>query len=298
MDLPAQVKIVEVGPRDGLQNESRSLTSEQRVEFINMLEACGLRCIEAGSFVRPDRVPQMAGTEKVISQLDLQGEIHYPVLVPNIKGLEGALACGVREIAVFAAASETFSQKNINCSIEESIQRFTSVVETALQQGIRVRGYISCVMGCPYEGDVSSELVIETANKLIDLGCYEISLGDTIGTGTPLQTFELMEEIQKRIPRQQLAVHFHDTFGQALANIMAALQSGISVIDAAVAGLGGCPYARGASGNVATEDVVYMLNGLGISHGVDLGKLISTGRIICDLLQRPVMSRVNLATQP
>ena len=297
MNLPDQVKIVEVGPRDGLQNEDQRLTSNQRVRFINMLEACGLQNIEAGSFVRPDRVPQMAGTEQVISQLNLEGETHFPVLVPNTKGLEDALACGVKEIAIFAAASETFSQKNINCSIEESIRRFTRVVNTALHQGIRVRGYISCVMGCPYEGNISSNTVIETAIKLIDLGCYEISLGDTIGTGTPLQTFELMEKIQKNIPRQQLAVHFHDTYGQALANIFSALQTGISVIDASVAGLGGCPYARGASGNVATEDVVFMLNGLGIHHGIDLEKLISAGRIICEQLKRPIMSRVNLATQ-
>ena len=297
MNLPDQVKIVEVGPRDGLQNEDQRLTSNQRVRFINMLEACGLQNIEAGSFVRPDRVPQMAGTEQVISQLNLEGETHFPVLVPNTKGLEDALACGVKEIAIFAAASETFSQKNINCSIEESIRRFTRVVKTALHQGIRIRGYISCVMGCPYEGNISSNTVIETAIKLIDLGCYEISLGDTIGTGTPLQTFELMEKIQKNIPRQQLAVHFHDTYGQALANIFSALQTGISVIDASVAGLGGCPYARGASGNVATEDVVFMLNGLGIHHGIDLEKLISAGRIICEQLKRPIMSRVNLATQ-
>ncbi len=297
MNLPDQVKIVEVGPRDGLQNEDQHLTFNQRVRFINMLEACGLQNIEAGSFVRPDRVPQMAGTEQVISQLNLEGETHFPVLVPNTKGLEDALACGVKEIAIFAAASETFSQKNINCSIEESIRRFTRVVNTALHQGIRVRGYISCVMGCPYEGNISSNTVIETAIKLIDLGCYEISLGDTIGTGTPLQTFELMEKIQKNIPRQQLAVHFHDTYGQALANIFSALQTGISVIDASVAGLGGCPYARGASGNVATEDVVFMLNGLGIHHGIDLEKLISAGRIICEQLKRPIMSRVNLATQ-
>jgi hydroxymethylglutaryl-CoA lyase len=297
MNFPDQVKIVEVGPRDGLQNEDHSLTFDQRVDFINMLEACGLRNIEAGSFVRADRVPQMADTEKVIAQLNLEGETHYPVLVPNARGLEDALACGVKEIAVFTAASETFSQKNINCSIEESLRRFTRVVKPALHQGVRVRGYISCVMGCPYEGDISSDTVIETARKLIDLGCYEISLGDTIGIGTPLQTFKLMEKIQKSIHRQQLAVHFHDTYGQALANILSALQSGISVIDASVAGLGGCPYARGASGNVATEDVVYMLNGLGISHGIDLDKLILTGRAICELLQRPVMSRVNLATQ-
>ena len=297
MNLPDQVKIVEVGPRDGLQNEDQRLTSNQRVRFINMLEACGLQNIEAGSFVRPDRVPQMAGTEQVISQLNLEGETHFPVLVPNTKGLEDALACGVKEIAIFAAASETFSQKNINCSIEESIRRFTRVVKTALHQGIRIRGYISCVMGCPYEGNISSNTVIETAIKLIDLGCYEISLGDTIGTGTPLQTFELMEKIQKNIHRQQLAVHFHDTYGQALANIFSALQTGISVIDASVAGLGGCPYARGASGNVATEDVVFMLNGLGIHHGIDLEKLISAGRIICEQLKRPIMSRVNLATQ-
>ena len=298
MNFPDKVKIIEVGPRDGLQNEARSLTAEQRVEFIKRLEECGLRNIEAGSFVRPDRVPQMANTEQLMSRLNLEGETSYPVLIPNKRGLETALACGVREIAVFAAASETFSRKNINCSIEQSITRFSGVIKTALQEGIRVRGYISCVMGCPYEGDVSNEKVAETAAKLLDLGCYEISLGDTIGTGTPLQTHRLMEKTRKTVPVQQLAVHFHDTYGQALANILSALQSGISVIDSSVAGLGGCPYARGASGNVATEDVVYMLNGLGISHGINLDKLIATGREICELLQRPVMSRVNLATQP
>ena len=295
--IPDTVRIVEVGPRDGLQNETHALSVADRVKFIKRLRECGLTHIEVGSFVRPDRVPQMADTQLVLECLDFSDTTSYPVLVPNLRGLQDAVHAGAREIAVFAAATETFSQQNINCSINQSIRRFAAVAKQALNNGLRVRGYISCVLGCPCEGKVNPGQVIEVAKKLLEIGCYEISLGDTTGVGTPLDTAKLLERLQAEIPAQQLAVHFHDTYGQALANILTALQSGISVIDAAVAGLGGCPYALGASGNVATEDVVYMLNGMRIRHGVDLEKLIMTGRHVCKLLERPVMSRVNLAKQ-
>jgi len=295
MTLPASARIVEVGPRDGLQNESANLPPALRAELIRKLAACGHSHIEAGSFVNPKWVPQMQGTDEVLDQLDLDAGIAYPVLVPNPKGLENAMAAGAKEIAVFGAASETFSQKNINCSIDESIDRFEAVAREALDNDIKVRGYISCVMGCPYEGAIPVSAVEHVAKRLDDIGCYEISLGDTIGTGNPKLTTELIDTLSKNIATNQLAVHFHDTYGQALANIYAALQCGIAVIDSSVAGLGGCPYARGASGNVATEDVVYMLQGLGIECGIDLDRLIQTGRWICQELDRPVMSRVNLA---
>jgi isopropylmalate/homocitrate/citramalate synthase len=295
MMLPDQVKIVEVGPRDGLQNEAASLEVEVRVELIKRLMACGLEHIEAGSFVRPDRVPQMADTHGVLSALPLDGNVSFPVLVPNPRGLSNAIDSGAREIAIFAAATDTFSQKNINCSIDESLSRFEEVARTALDHGMKVRGYISCVMGCPYEGEVAVNAVSEVANRLIEMGCYEISLGDTIGTGTPGRTQDLIETLSADIDSKILAVHFHDTYGQALANIYAALETGISIIDSSIAGLGGCPYARGASGNVATEDVVYMLNGLGIEHGTDLDRLVSVGRFICNKLERPMASKVNLA---
>lgn len=295
MTIPSHVRLVEVGPRDGLQNESTVLAKDLRVEFIRRLMACGLTHIEVGSFVDPQRLPQMMGTDAVLAELPLDGELHFPALVANQSGLEKALAAGAKEIAIFAAASETFSQKNINCSMAESIHRFMPIVKQAHRQGLKVRGYVSCVMGCPYEGAIEVNTVVNIARQLIDLGCYEISLGDTIGTGSPLMTQRIIESLAKNIDINQLAVHFHDTYGQALANIYAALQLGVSVIDSAVAGLGGCPYARGASGNVASEDVVYLLNGLGITHGVNLDKLVDTGRYICALLERPVMSRVNLA---
>jgi hydroxymethylglutaryl-CoA lyase len=237
----------------------------------------------------------MANTDRVLSALPLDGDTSFPVLVPNANGLSSAMQSGAREIAIFAAASNAFSQKNINCSIDESLTRFEEVTRTALDNSIKVRGYISCVMGCPYEGDVAIQGVTSVANKLMDMGCYEISLGDTIGTGTPGRTKQLIEALLSDIDSANLAVHFHDTYGQALANIYAALESGISIIDSSIAGLGGCPYARGASGNVATEDVVYMLNGLGIEHGTDLDRLVSVGRFICNKLERPVMSKVNLA---
>ncbi|MCY3769966.1 MAG: hydroxymethylglutaryl-CoA lyase [Gammaproteobacteria bacterium] len=293
--IPESVRIVEVGPRDGLQNEPSALPPDVRADFILSLQSCGLKHIEGGSFVHPERVPQMRGTDQVLARLPLAGECRFPVLVPNVRGLEDARAAGARDIAVFAAASETFSQKNINCGIRESIRRFRKVCTQAQASGITIRGYISCVMGCPYEGDIPVSAVEEVAVQLIELGCHEISLGDTIGVGTPGKTGELIETLGNQINRNRIAVHFHDTYGQALANIYAALQQGVSVIDSSVAGLGGCPYAQGASGNVATEDVVYMLNGLGVQHGIDLEKLVQAGRNICTILNRPVMSRVNLA---
>ena len=294
--LPTEVSLVEVGPRDGLQNEPVVLDSITRCQFARQLAACGLKRIEAGAFVHPQRVPQMVDSDQVLKGLVHDTDVSWPVLVPNRQGLEAAITAGAREIAVFAAASETFSQHNINCSISESIERFREVVESASAEGLKTRGYISCVMGCPYEGPVDPETVACVSKRLIDLGCYQVSLGDTIGTGTPLLTRQLIDRLLDIIPADQLAVHFHDTYGQALANIYAALQAGITTIDSSVSGLGGCPYAKGASGNVATEDVVYMLNGLGIKHGVDLEKLIEAGRSICKILGRPVMSKVNLAS--
>ena len=295
-NLPPAASLVEVGPRDGLQNEPVVLDSKTRCQFARQLAACGLKRIEAGAFVHPQRVPQMVDSDQVLQGLAHDTGVSWPVLVPNRQGLEAAITAGAREIAIFAAASETFSRHNINCGISESIERFREVVEFAVAKGLKTRGYVSCVMGCPYEGPVDPETVARVSGQLIDLGCYQISLGDTIGTGTPLQTRKLIDRLLNRIPADQLAVHFHDTYGQALANIFAALQSGITTIDSSVAGLGGCPYAKGASGNVATEDVVYMLNGLGIEHGVNLEKLIETGRGICKILGRPVMSKVNLAS--
>ena len=295
MSLPHSVRIVEVGPRDGLQNEKNTLSAKQRIDFIGELIECGLTHIEAGSFVHPKWVPQMANTADVLQQLPVNSDVGFPVLVPNLRGLDDAKNAGAQEIAVFAAATETFSHKNINCSIEQSFERFSAVIHQALQSNIKIRGYISCVMGCPYEGAVDPEKVHEIAGKLIDLGCYEISLGDTIGTGTPRQTEKLITLLANDIDIKQLAIHFHDTYGQALTNIYVALQLGVRVIDSSVSGLGGCPYAKGASGNVATEDVIHMLNGLDIQHHIDLDRLITTGRQICEQLDRPVMSKVNLA---
>ncbi|MBU2091374.1 MAG: hydroxymethylglutaryl-CoA lyase, partial [Alphaproteobacteria bacterium] len=256
------------------------------------LSAAGLKVVESGSFVSPKWVPQMADTAEVLAGISKKPGTVYPVLVPNLKGLEGALAAGVMEIAVFGAASESFSQRNINCSIAESLERFRPVVETALQNDIRVRGYISCVLGCPYEGEIAPEAVASVARSLFAMGCYEVSLGDTIGTGTPGKAGAMLRIVASDIPMDKLAVHFHDTYGQALANIYAALEEGVSVIDSSVAGLGGCPYAKGASGNVATEDVVYMLNGLGIDTGIDLDALVETAFFISDALGRPPASKV------
>jgi hydroxymethylglutaryl-CoA lyase len=292
MNLPANVKIVEVGPRDGLQNESRQVPAEVKIELINRLGRTGLSVIEAGSFVSPKWVPQMASSGKVLQGIEQLPGVNYPVLTPNIRGLESALEAGAREIAIFAAASESFTRKNINCSIEESIERYREVVERALGEGIPVRGYVSCVLGCPYEGFIKPGAVADVAERLQQLGCYEISLGDTVGVGTPIKAQAMIEAVSSRVPLGKLAAHFHDTYGQALANLLAVLQMGVSVIDSSVSGLGGCPYAKGASGNVATEDVIYMLDGMGIETGVDLPKLLEAGRYICEFLQRQPASRV------
>ena len=292
MNLPERVKIVEVGARDGLQNEPRQVPPETKVALIQRLAASGLKVIEAGSFVSEKWVPQMAASAEVFAALDKQAGVSYPMLVPNLRGLESALAAGVSEIAVFAAASESFTQKNINSTIEQSIDRYRLVIGEALAQGLRVRGYVSCVLGCPYEGEITPHAVADVAARLFELGCYEISLGDTIGTGTPLKTQRMISRVAETIPVENLAAHFHDTYGQALANLLAALQMGVAVIDSSVAGLGGCPYAQGATGNVASEDVIYMLNGMGIESGVDLPRLLDAGNFISSFLQRPNASRV------
>lgn len=292
MSLPAEVKIVEVGPRDGLQNEKQFIATDTKVELINSLSDCGLRVIEATSFVSPKWVPQLADANAVMSLIDRKNDVSYPVLTPNLKGFEAALEVDAKEIAIFSAASESFSQKNINCSIAESLHRFEPIMESAKNHNIKVRGYVSCVLGCPYEGDVAMDKVSEVAKELFTLGCYEISLGDTIGTGTPGRARDMVETVAREIPIDNLAAHFHDTYGQALANLYAVLEIGIRTIDSSVAGLGGCPYANGASGNVASEDVVYMLHGLGINTGVDLEKLVHAGKMISDALGRPPASKV------
>lgn len=291
-NYPQKVRIVEVGPRDGLQNEKNIVPANVKVAFINMLSDSGLRTIEAGAFVSPKWVPQMADTAEVFSAITKKTGVSYPVLVPNAKGMESAVAAGVREIAVFAAASESFSQKNINCSIAESIERFRPVIDEAKKHGIAVRGYVSCVLGCPYEGEIAPAAVVHVAKELFGLGCYEISLGDTIGTGTPVKTRLLLQSVKKEIPVQHIAAHFHDTYGQALANLVIALEEGVSVIDSAAAGLGGCPYARGATGNVSTEDVLYMLHGMGIETGVDIEKIASAGRFIAEAVGKQLVSKV------
>ncbi|MCG8428414.1 MAG: hydroxymethylglutaryl-CoA lyase [Chromatiales bacterium] len=295
MSLPTRVKIVEVGPRDGLQNEPQQVPVETKIELINRLGAAGLSVIESGSFVSPKWVPQMAASGEVLQGIDRLPGVNYPVLTPNMRGLEGALEAGAKEVAIIAAASESFTRKNINCSIDESIDRYAEVVEKALTEGLRVRGYVSCVLGCPYEGEITPEAVAKVSNKLYEMGCYEISLGDTVGVGTPLKAQQMIETVATDLPIDKLAAHFHDTYGQALSNLFAVLQLGVSVIDSSVAGLGGCPYAKGASGNVATEDVIYMLNGMGVETGVDLDKLLEAGRFICDYLQRPPASKVGRA---
>ncbi len=289
------VTIVEVGPRDGLQNEKLTLSSATKIELIERLAQCGLPVIEAGSFVSPKWVPQMADTESVLKGLNPLPGTRYPVLVPNLKGFERAIKSGAKEIAVFTAASESFTQRNINCSIAESITRLKPVIEQAKASGIRVRGYISCVLGCPYEGDVRTGIVADICEQLKQLDCYEISLGDTIGVGTPAVANALVKTVSSVVPVKQLAVHFHDTYGQALANILACLDADIRTVDSSVSGLGGCPYARGASGNAASEDVVYMLHGLGLSTGVDLNALAITGDWISKQLQRPNNSKAGLA---
>lgn len=295
MPLPSKVTMVEVGPRDGLQNEPELVSVETRIELIEKLADAGLKSIEAGSFVSPKWVPQMADTDKVMAALKARSDVSYPVLTPNLKGFEAAVAADAKEVAIFGAASETFSQKNINCSIEESIERFQPIAEMAKEKGIAVRGYVSCVLGCPYEGEIADSAVAKVAKKLFDMGAYEVSLGDTVGVGTPAKAQAMIDAVAEHVPVEKLAAHFHDTYGQALANIFAVMEKGVSVIDSSVAGLGGCPYAKGAAGNVASEDVLYMLNGLGIESGVDLQKLIAAGEFICSRLGRPGQSRVALA---
>lgn len=295
MNLPKKVKLVEVGPRDGLQNEPQNISADFKVEFINRLSKTGLKVIEVGSLVSPTWVPQMAETDEVFKNIHQVPGISYPVLVPNIEGLKRALDINVKEIAIFAAASQSFSKKNLNASIEESLEKYTRVAKEALEKGLKVRGYVSCVLGCPYEGEIDSHAVGDVVIALKEMGCYEVSLGDTIGVGTPLKVQKLLEHVFKNVPKEQIAVHFHDTYGQALSNILAALQMGVEVVDAAVSGLGGCPYAKGASGNVSSEDVLYMLEGLGIETGVDLNKLVAVGQFVSEKLDRFNMSRVGQA---
>jgi hydroxymethylglutaryl-CoA lyase len=295
MTFPTQVKMVEVGPRDGLQNEAQVIPADIKIEFINRLSDTGLSVIEATSFVSPQWIPQLADKAEVFAGIQKKSQVNYPVLIPNLTGLEKALALGVKEIAVFTTPSEMFSQRNTNCSVAESMQRIHDLMVLAKAHQLRVRGYLSCVLGCPYEGEIAPRAVADLADKLIQMGCYEISLGDTIGVGTPIKTQALLDAIMKNIPAEKLAVHFHDTYGQALTNIYVALENGISVIDSSVSGLGGCPYARGATGNVASEDVLYMLNGMGIKTGVDIQKLSEVGRFISGYLQRSSQSKVNIA---
>ncbi|XP_019853485.1 PREDICTED: hydroxymethylglutaryl-CoA lyase, mitochondrial-like isoform X1 [Amphimedon queenslandica] len=293
--LPSKVKIVEVGPRDGLQNEKSVVPTEVKVQLIDRLSETGLKVIEATSFVSPKWVPQMGDHAEVMAAIKRKAGVKYPVLVPNMKGFEAAMKAGAEEVSIFGAASETFSKKNINCTIEESLERFRLVTEAAQTKGIPVRGYVSCVVGCPYEGPISPQAVAKVAVKMKELGCYEISLGDTIGVGTPGTIIKMLKEVTAHLPLSCLAIHCHDTYGQALSNILTALQMGISVVDASVSGLGGCPYAPGASGNVATEDVVYMMNGLGIDTGVNLEKLIEASSFISDSLGRKSSSKVTQA---
>ncbi|NVZ71157.1 hydroxymethylglutaryl-CoA lyase [Pseudomonas costantinii] len=292
MSLPSHVRLVEVGPRDGLQNEAQPISVADKVQLVDALSAAGLSYIEVGSFVSPKWVPQMAGSAEVFAQIQRKPGVTYGALAPNLRGFEDALAAGVKEVAVFAAASEAFSQRNINCSISESLERFAPIMAAAKQHGISVRGYVSCVLGCPYEGEIAPAQVAAVARELYAMGCYEVSLGDTIGTGTAGATRRLFDVVGAQVPRDTLAGHFHDTYGQAVANIYASLLEGITVFDSSIAGLGGCPYAKGASGNVATEDVLYLLNGLGIETGIDLDTLIRAGQQISQVLGRPTGSRV------
>ena len=292
MRLPRKVRVVDVAPRDGLQNEAKSVPASVKIELIERLQDAGVRAVEATAFVSPKWVPQMADHAEVMAGIRKRPGVAYPVLVPNMKGLEAARAAGAEEIAVFGAATETFSRKNINCSIAESLERFAPVVEAAKAEGMRVRGYISVVAGCPYEGDVRPAAVAALADELYRMGCYEVSLGDTIGVGTPNKIRSVIEAVARKVPTEKIGGHYHDTFGQALANIYASLEAGVSTFDSSVAGLGGCPYAKGATGNVATEDVIYMLDGLGIETGVDLHKLFRAGQFICRALGREPASRV------
>ena len=293
--LPKSVKIVEVGPRDGLQNEKQLISAQDKINLINQLAGAGFKTIESGSFVSPKWVPQMATSTDVFDGLTRHHDVTYAALTPNLKGFEAALAANADEVAIFGAASEAFSQKNINCSIAESLERFEPIMAAAKKASIPVRGYVSCVIACPYDGEIAPEQVADIAEKLYKMGCYEISLGDTIGVGTPASVQKMLQAVSARIPSEKLAVHFHDTYGQALTNIYTALQNGIAIIDSAIAGLGGCPYAKGASGNVATEDVVYLLNGLGIETDIDFDKLLKAGWFISDVLGKAPISKVSTA---
>lgn len=298
MELPTKVRMFEVGPRDGLQNEPVTIATETKVKLIDILSETGLSTIEVGSFVSEKWVPQMADTAGVLKGIKQVPGISYPVLTPNLKGFEDAVAAGAKEVAIFGAATDSFSKANINCSIEESLKRFVPVCAAAQQQNIRVRGYVSCVLGCPYEGKVDSRKVAEVAAKIFELGCYEISLGDTIGVGTPRKVETMISAVSRYIPPEKLSVHFHDTHGQALANILVALQCGVFGVDSAVSGLGGCPYAHGASGNVASEDVLYMLNGLEIETGVDMDALLRASSFISHALGHAPASKVARALLP
>jgi len=295
MTLPKKVTVVEVGPRDGLQNEPNDIPTKIKIDFINRLSQTGLQIIEATSFVSSKWVPQMGDHTEVMKGIKRNPNVRYTALAPNLQGLEDALASKAQEIAVFTAASEMFSQKNTNCSIEESLNRIASVIEGAKKNNIPVRGYVSCAIACPYEGKIDPKQVMNVSEKLLNLGCYQISLGDTIGVGTPNKVEKLINVVSQKIPIDKLAVHFHDTYAQALVNIYTALEKGIATVDSSVAGLGGCPYAPGAGGNAATEDVVYLLDGLGIENGIDLRQLAKTGRMICDHLNILPRSKVSIA---
>jgi len=295
MNLPDYVRIVEVAPRDGLQNEAQLISVADKIRLIHLLADSGLQTIEAGSFVSAKSIPQMAHSAEVISGIQKKPAVSYAALTPNIKGFDAAIRAGASEVAVFASASESFSQRNINCSIEESLHRFGPVVSKARNLNIPVRGYVSCIVECPYEGSVLASKVAEVSSALYAMGCYEISLGDTIGKGTPGVITEAISAVANKLPLSAIAVHFHNTYGQALTNIYAALTMGVRVVDSSVAGLGGCPYAKGASGNIATEDVVYLLDGLQIKHGLDLNKLLQAGDFICNKLQRNTQSMVAMS---
>ena len=292
MQLPKRVKMVEVGPRDGLQNEATAVPTEVKIALIERLAQAGLAAIEVTSFVSPRWVPQLADHAALLAGLTPRAGVSYSVLVPNRHGFDEAMQLGAREIAVFASASETFSLKNINCSIADSLARFSEITGEALRRQVRVRGYVSCVLGCPYEGEISPAAVADVAGRLLEMGCHEISLGDTIGVGTPGKAQALVDAVAHKVPLERLALHFHDTYGQALANVLAVLEKGIAVLDSSVAGLGGCPYAPGAAGNVASEDLLYLLDGLGIESGVDLPLLVSAGNYISAFLGRPSGSKV------
>jgi hydroxymethylglutaryl-CoA lyase len=292
MNIPSRVRIVEVGPRDGLQNEAQPVPASVKIELIDRLSDAGLPVIEATAFVSPKWVPQMADNAEVMAGIRRKPGVVYPVLVPNRKGLDAAIAAGAEEIVVFGAASESFSKRNTNCSIDEGLARFAEVAEEALKHGLRVRGDLSVCLGCPYEGEVPPEAVVRVARELDAMGCYEITICDTIGTGTAGSTRRVIEAVAKHIAVERLAGHFHDTYGQAVTNVYAALECGVATFDSSVAGLGGCPYAKGATGNVATEDVLYMLNGLGVETGIDMEKLIAAGDFICKAIGKPSNSRV------